>query len=166
MKKIYLGESKVAGRGIFAGENIKKGKFVVTLRGKVIYKDFRTKSDLRTGKTWISIGHTIWIEPIFPIKYINHSCDPNVGMKTARRFYALRNIKKDEELTFDYSTAEYVDFWKMKCKCGSKKCRKFVGPVQFLPKKVYESYLPYIPRYFRRLYLQYQHGRQSIRHGT
>jgi len=160
MKKIYIGKSKVAGRGIFAGEDISRGEFVTYLSGKNIHKVFRTQTDLRTGKTWVSAAKKDeWIEPTFPIKYANHSCDANLGFKTPRRVYALRDIKRDAELTIDYSTIEYVDFWKIRCYCGSKKCRKWVTSIQFLPLSVFKSYLPYIPRYFQKIYIN-RNGRK------
>lgn len=39
-----------------------------------------------------------------PAWYLNHSKTPNVGADEAYCFYALRNIRKGEELTADYST--------------------------------------------------------------
>lgn len=39
-----------------------------------------------------------------PAWYLNHSKTPNVGADEQYRFYALRNIRKGEELTADYST--------------------------------------------------------------
>jgi hypothetical protein len=161
MKKLYAGTSRIAGRGIFAGEDIKEGEFVTPMAGKVIRKVYRTKSDLRIGKTWVPIGRNLWMAPGFPIKFMNHSCDANLGFKTPRRVYAIRDIKKGEELTIDYSTVEYVIFWKMRCHCGSSKCRHWMTSIQLLPPGVYKRYLPYIPGYFRKIYLDYRHGKQA-----
>lgn len=36
--------------------------------------------------------------------YLNHSKKPNVAVDRQYRFYALRHIKKGEELTVDYTT--------------------------------------------------------------
>lgn len=36
--------------------------------------------------------------------YLNNSTDPNVGCDSNYNFFALRNIKKGEEITADYST--------------------------------------------------------------
>lgn len=161
MKKIYIKKSKIAGRGIFAGEDIKKGEFVTWLKGKLVHKVYRTNSDLRIGQLWVSVGRHWWIDPVFPIRFINHCCEPNVGFKTFRRVYAMRDIKKDEEITIDYSTVEYVDFWTIKCSCGARHCRKVIGSVQLLPEKTYKSYLPYIPRFFQKEYLQYKNRKRT-----
>ncbi len=155
MKKLYTAKSKIAGRGVFAGEDIKNGEFVLLMTGKTIHKVYRTESDLNVGKTWVCIGVHKWMAPDFPVKFMNHSCDANLAYKTPRRIYARRDIKKDEELTIDYSIIEYVDFWRLPCTCGSKLCRKEMRSIQFLPLSLYKSYLPYIPRFLQKIYLQY-----------
>lgn len=158
MKKFYIKKSAIAGRGVYSGEFIEKGKFVLTMTGLEIHKVYKTKNDLRIGKTWVSIGMHKWLKPDSPVKYMNHSCDANLGFKTPTKLYARRDIKTNEELTIDYSTVEYVDFWSLPCSCGSKKCRKQMRPVQYLSKAVYKSYLPYIPSFFQKVYLQYHNG--------
>jgi SET domain-containing protein len=55
--------------------------------------------------------------------YLNHSCNGNVGFKHNGDFVAIRNIKKGKELTYDYGLAESNPRFRMRCKCGSKKCR-------------------------------------------
>ena len=46
-----------------------------------------------------------------PAVMINHSCDANVGIKDnelgAYDFIAIKHIKDNEELTWDYGCAEY-----------------------------------------------------------
>jgi len=58
--------------------------------------------------------------------YFNHSCNGNLGFNRSGDFIAIRNISKDTELTYDYGLAESNPRFKMRCKCGSKKCRKII----------------------------------------
>jgi SET domain-containing protein len=61
------------------------------------------------------------------LRYINHSCEPNVFMRRAYRkveYYALRNIKKGEELTCDYGETHHEGT--LPCRCGAKKCRGYI----------------------------------------
>ena len=99
----------------------------------------------------MGIDRKTWIYPIGIDMYVNHSCDPNTGIKGKVTFVALRNIKKDEEITFDYSISE-DSLWEMPCNCGAKNCRKIVGGIKTLPEKTYKKYLPYIPKYFQKVY--------------
>jgi len=57
---------------------------------------------------------------------------------------AMRDIKKDEEITFDYSMIT-ADGWPLECSCGSPSCRKLIGNYRDLPdelKKKYDKYTP------------------------
>ena len=155
MKDLYIGKSSIAGRGIYANEDIEAGEFVTGMNGKIVYKVFKTKSDLNTGKTWVGIGGNYWVVPAFPVKYMNHSCNANLGYKTPRRLYARRKIKKGEELSIDYSTVEDVIEWNMPCSCHAKECRKIMRSIQFLPRKIFLSYLPYIPKFYQDVYVKF-----------
>ena len=155
MNKFLLKKSKIQGKGIFATKNYKKGDFVVKLTGKKIKWKYNEKTDRNHCANWTGIGNDLWIDPDFPLSRINHSCNPNLGIKGKIMFYALRNIKAGEELTFDYSTSEKEIDWIMQCKCGSKKCRGKMTSIQLLPKNVFDNYLPYIPTYFQKVYKCY-----------
>ncbi|KAI0421094.1 histone-lysine N-methyltransferase [Xylaria grammica] len=82
-----------------------------------------------------------------PTRFINHSCDPNlrifarVGDHADKHihdlaFFAVRDIPRGEELTFDYvggvddSDMDALDPEKQRdmtrCLCGSKKCRGYL----------------------------------------
>lgn len=60
-------------------------------------------------------------------KFINHSCDPTI-IDSRDDCIATRDIKKGEELTWDYKNTALDSF---KCICGSKTCRgkidRYVG---------------------------------------
>lgn len=152
MKKVYIGKSKIAGRGLFAGENIRKGDFILPLRGTLIHKEYRRVGKYRNEQTWIPVSLHRWIRPISPIRFLNHSCEPNAGFKTPTRLYASRDIAQDQEIVVDYSTIEYLEFWQSPCNCGSKHCRRIIRAIQFLKPKTYKSYLPYIPKFLRDVY--------------
>ncbi len=152
MKRYFVGKSKIAGRGILALEDIKKGEFIIALEGQPIYRNYKSKSEFRHEQTWIPVGLHRWIKPKNPFKFLNHSCDPSAGFMTPRRIYAMRDLKKGDEITVDYSTIEYVTMWDMPCHCKAHNCRKVVRSIQFLPKQVYKTYLPYIPRFLQNMY--------------
>ncbi|TWU73996.1 hypothetical protein ED733_005534 [Metarhizium rileyi] len=80
-----------------------------------------------------------------PTRFINHSCDPNlrifarVGDHADKHIhdlalFAIRDIQKGEELTFDYVDGASEDFEESggriedmtRCLCGSSKCRRFL----------------------------------------
>ncbi|KAG8071011.1 hypothetical protein GUJ93_ZPchr0006g44332 [Zizania palustris] len=67
-------------------------------------------------------------------RFINHSCSPNcrtekwmVNGEVCIGIFAVRNIKKGEELTFDYNYVRVSGAAPQKCFCGSAKCRGYIG---------------------------------------
>lgn len=75
-----------------------------------------------------------------PTRFINHSCEPNLRIFAVVKhnadqpfhslaFFALDNIERDSELTFDYLdgiTDEDDNKEKKKCLCGAKACRGYL----------------------------------------
>jgi len=64
---------------------------------------------------------------------VNHSCEPNIGYQgdSTWNMYALRPIRKGEELLVDYA-AFYDDlFPPIQCVCGSAECRGTVSGLGF-----------------------------------
>ena len=80
---------------------------------------------------YVKIGEK-WLVPIeSPEIHINHSCDPNTIARKlidGLEFIATRDIKEDEELSFDYGTViTKGDNFAFKCNCGNKHCRKTIS---------------------------------------
>lgn len=151
-KNFITKESKIHGKGAFATKDFKKGDTIFIFKGKIYKRDNKNVKDAFANPDSIGIDKNTWIDPFDNFHYINHSCDPNMGIKGRVLFKALRNIKKGEELTFDYSINEADPRWHMKCRCGAKNCRKVIRSVQFLPEKTFKSYQPFTPKYFSTLY--------------
>lgn len=158
MGKVYVGESRISGKGIFAAKPIKKGEIVFIAKGRLIKFMIRSPNDSRIGPRRIGIGRHRWIDPFRnnPLYFINHSCDPNTGIKGRVMFVAMKDIERDEEVTFDYAIQDEDNFWKMKCHCSHKDCRGIIRSIQSLPCETFEKYLPYAPTYFKRVYLRHK----------
>jgi uncharacterized protein len=156
MKKIFIAKTKQIGKGIFAGKIFKRGEYIFTAKGKIVKAVIKNKTDSKKWKCerCIGISKTKWLDPDKdnPLYYTNHSCNPNMGIKGNRKFFALRDIKENEELTFDYSATEGDIYWTFHCNCGHSKCRKVIKSIHSLPKNLYKNYLPFIPTYFKKVY--------------
>jgi len=136
--KIYIGKSKLHGKGLLALKNIKRGEVIFIIKGKKINFLINNKTRAKmAGWNWIGYGKNTWIDPVNYGFYFNHSCRPNSAVKGKTRVVAIRDIKKNEEITFDYSLSEADIFWHIKCDCGSKNCRKIIRSIQFLPRKIF-----------------------------
>lgn len=153
--KLAVRKSDIHGYGVFAEQPIKKGQFIAELRGSRVHYEFSIYGQSNRYGDWIGIGKDTWIDPIDEFQYLNHSCNPNAGLKGSRKLklHAMRDIEQGEEITLDYSTTEEdVDYCFETDEAESPYRRRFVGPIQSLPREVYESYLPYIPKHFQKVY--------------
>ncbi len=154
MKHIYTVTSKIHGLGIMAGEDIKKGEMIQPIKGKIKFLTVKSKEDSLSYPDWIGIAKNQWIDPEKPFKFINHSCNPNCGVRGRVCITAIKNIKEGEEITIDYSIIEGDELWEMQCNCGEKNCRKIIRSIKYLSPKIFQKYLPYVPTYFKNLYLK------------
>ena len=51
------------------------------------------------------------LDRIYQAYYVNHSDEPNIGIDKDEFYIAIRDIKKDEELLYRYSTNEQSWKW-------------------------------------------------------
>ena len=141
-KKVIIGKCKF-GKGFFAKKNIKKGEVVLIFEGKL-----RNLQDLESLPDDVSdhavqVSENKWLELTDNAKLINHSCEPNCGIKNKVKIIAMKDISKGDEVTFDYNMTEDSG-WKMECKCGSKNCRKLIQNHEHLPREFRDKYKGYI----------------------
>ncbi len=152
MKQFYIATSNIHGKGILAGEVIQRGEVIQPIRGKMKFMTIKNKDDSLSHPNWIGVAKDQWIDPDKPYKFLNHSCDPNAGVKGKINIVAIKEIKEGEEITMDYSIIEGDDLWEMKCGCGAANCRGVIRSIQFLPPKTFKKYLPFVPTYFKKVY--------------
>lgn len=91
--KYYVKDSGIHGKGLFASKPIEVGETI----GSIKYK--RAKKD-GPYVLWISEDEGILVES--NLKYINHSPRPNACYCDDLDVVALKDIKKDEEITHNY----------------------------------------------------------------
>jgi len=120
-----------AGLGLFAEEDIKKGSKIIEYTGKALSSK---EADERGGKYLFEVSSKKTIDGSGrenKARYINHSCRPNceIEIEKGRVFiYSRKNIKKGEELSYDYGKEyfnEYIKLYGCKCeKCKNKNTGK------------------------------------------
>jgi hypothetical protein len=135
------------GSGIFANVDFKRGDLIFIWKGILM----RGLYHWRVGKRWLQTDQYAWIDPYKdnPGCYINHSCNPNSGIRNSIEMVAMREIKKGEEVTFDYSTSESEDGWYLICHCGEKNCRRLIKPYEFLSKELKLNYRDFVSEYLK-----------------
>lgn len=137
-KKLVVKDTKKYGKGVFTLAAIEKGQVVHVLRGRkydikdLVYLFIARKTHIDNP---LQIGKRTHLKLDSFSESFNHSCDPNCGIRKNSELFALRDIDIGEELTYDYSLTVAPTIWAMRCKCGSKICRKVIGDVLSIPKR-------------------------------
>lgn len=147
---VVLRNSKIRGKGVFATRDFKKGETVIILHPKSIIskEDMSSLSEDEQNHTTYAGSGKYYVMGS-PERFVNHSCDANTYFKE-KKDVALRDIKKGEEITTDYSLNGIED-WKMECNCGSKKCRRIIyGDFRRLDKKTKKRFEPYLEDWFKK----------------
>jgi SET domain-containing protein len=118
-------QSKIQGRGLFAQKDFKKGEMVLDWNEKNKYLSKEEVQELSDDeKRYVALHDGKYLFIAEPERHMNHSCDPNTETKDGLDF-ALRDIKKGEEITGDYDKeGTLIGF---SCNCRSDNCRKFIA---------------------------------------
>lgn len=153
-KKVFISKSRIHGFGLFSKVDVKKGDKLFIIKGDIRRFNVKDKKTAQYAPNWIGIGKNTWIDPKQHAIYLNHSSKPTCGIKGMVTVCAMRDFKKNKEVTIDYSTTEEQLLWSMENKENPRK-PEVIRSIQFMPKKKFLSYLPYIPRYFQKVYLKY-----------
>ncbi len=157
--KAKIKKSPISKFGLFAIKNFKKGELIGIKNGKIINKkEFKKlgEFDSDIGKAVLQIDEKFYIGPTNrkeikeSMMHVNHSCHPNVGIMGSIISIALRDIKAGEELMNDYATWLDDPQFKMKCRCGSKKCRKIITGKDWQKLDLQRKYKGYFSSYLQR----------------
>lgn len=141
-----IGHTSKKGRGVFTKKSFNAGDLVLVLTGDRLTSkqiDVRIDAGKETCNDPLQISRLMYFDLHELPRTVNHSCDPNCGLKEENKLYALRDIKAGEELSFDYSTTvpKYKAWWKMECHCQAVNCRKVISSYNKIPRTQREKYL-------------------------
>lgn len=125
--KIVKAKRGVAGLGLFAGENIKKGELIIEYIGNILNKEEADKKTTSQYLFEITRNKTIDGSPRWNIaRYCNHACGDAANaeseIKKGRVFVrAIKDIKEGDEICYDYGE-EFVNehIAPYGCRCSAK----------------------------------------------
>ena len=151
---LIVGENHL-GKAVFTTKSIKKGEIVTEFQGEILHKNELPKVYRKEKDRFLQISEYLFMGPSGDLDdFINHSCDPNTGLiftEDGVYLTAIRNIKKGEEITWDYSTTIMDNHWTMRCRCKTEICRKIIGDFSKIDRKTQDKYykLNIIPKYIK-----------------
>ena len=135
MKLYRIKQSKIDNKGLYANCDIKDRTKIIEYKGKIVSKKYvenNSKFDNEKAIYLFNINKKYDLDGDFKYntaRLINHSCDPNcevygTGLKVW--VYAIRDIRKGEELSYDYGFGFDQDYKDFPCRCGSSNCVGYI----------------------------------------
>ncbi|PCJ60018.1 MAG: SET domain-containing protein-lysine N-methyltransferase [Planctomycetota bacterium] len=140
--KVMIKDSPIHGKGMFATSDIANQERVIEYVGDILSNNEGDERAIITEKNadhkfkgavylfeinedFVLDGNVDWN----PARFINHSCNPNceTGFEGERIFiFAIKDINKDEELSYDYSYEITNDYKDHPCFCQSENCVGYI----------------------------------------
>ena len=126
--KTAVRRSGFAGRGLFADAAIAEGEIVCVKGGHLLTRSEFASHKGVANEAELQIADDLFLSPVAAAEFeglmmfLNHSCDPNVGIQGQIVFVTLRAVAAGEELTLDYATIERPAE-PLTCRCGAGCCR-------------------------------------------
>ena len=154
--KTEVRESRIHGRGLFAESAIAKDEIVAVKGGHIVDgKTLREKITPELGPVEIQIDDDLFIAPVIEeerelsMLYLNHSCDPNLGMRGEITFVAMRDVSAGEELTHDWAMTDDDDY-STECNCGAANCRRILTGKDWQRPDLQKRFAGYFSAYLAR----------------
>jgi len=136
---VRVGRSRIAGKGVFAKRKIPKGTRIIEYLGERVPLTNMLAEIMEGKPASVYVFHLTDSTVIDgarngnEARFINHSCEPNCAayiFDEKLYIYAMRDIVRAEELTFDYQLGSALKNRRKKqnleayaCRCGSPNCR-------------------------------------------
>jgi uncharacterized protein len=150
--KTRVQPSPIHGRGLFAVRSIRRGEIVAIKGGHVLDRRALRRSPAYASCSHIQIGDDLYIGAIGIREvrenklYLNHSCDPNLGIRGEITFVALRDIRSGEELTYDWAMEEDHPT-RTRCSCKARSCRRVLTGRDWKIRALQRRYRGYFSAY-------------------
>jgi len=150
---VEVRETSINGRGVFAKTHIGANEVIAEFDGTICDEDYPGwDDDFENHLVQFEPGR--WRDSNGIARLLNHSCEPNCGIKDLFRIVAMRDIEPGEELFWDYDMSEdnCKYGWEMQCSCGTASCRKIIRGYRYLPAEIRRKYADYTSAWLLQLY--------------
>jgi len=136
LKPYVMKRNSIAGYGIYASRDIRKGEIIFKGEGKsqrvitrrFVEKNWNEDEKLHFRRYAYPVSEELfilWDEDPAEWAPQNHSCNPNTAFD-GLNLLAIKDIKQREELTLDYAQFLDENMEPFQCQCGTEKCRGLI----------------------------------------
>jgi hypothetical protein len=147
------------GKGVFAEKPIAAGSVVGVWSGVIVDTMKLYNLSARERQLSVQVEEGLYLVSALPGEgpdFINHSCDPNVGLNGQIVLVAMRDIEPGEEICIDYAMCDGSPYDEFDCGCGSALCRGRITGEDWHRPELIERYRGYFSPYLQRRIAQLQ----------
>ena len=128
-------KSKISNQGLIATKNIKNETRIIDYKGKLITKKQTASNDKFDNEKHIylfNVNKKYDLDGDYKYniaRLINHSCNPNcevTGKGIKLWISSIKDIKKGDELSYDYGFGFDENYKDFPCKCRSSNCCGYI----------------------------------------
>lgn len=153
--KVSLQKSRIE-NGLFANAKILAGELLIDFTsgpGKYITLKEANRLVNAGNDYMLQVGDDKFFAATSKVEleeadFLNHSCEPNCGIRGKLQIVAMRDIFPSEEITIDYSMSESSEYTLI-CRCGSDLCRKVVTGEDWKNKELQQRYAGFFSDYLK-----------------
>jgi hypothetical protein len=146
-------EPEKGGFGVYAIEAVAAGEIVSVWGGYIVDAEQLDTLPHEVQQHTVQIEEGLYLATIGGAEtadFINHSCDPNLGLRGQITLVALRDIEVGEEVCFDYAMTDCTPYDEFECHCGTAICRGTVRGDDWKLPELWAKYASYFSPYLQR----------------
>ena len=139
---VEIRQTATKGTGVFATRPINPGELIAEFIGNEYIAARESELPAIMADRSIQTGPTTYVFAENRLaEKINHSCQPNCGVREKTKIVAIYPIKAGEEICWDYRMSENSDWVLENCLCGTERCAHRIEGYDSLPEDICQEYL-------------------------
>ncbi|GIW71475.1 MAG: hypothetical protein KatS3mg102_1017 [Planctomycetota bacterium] len=139
--------------GLYARAPIPPGEVLVVWAGRIVTGAELAQVPQEPARYVVQIEEDLYLlsvgEPE-PADFINHSCEPNAGLRGQIVVVSMRAIEAGEEVCIDYAMSDGSPYDEFECGCGTPSCRGRITGEDWRRPELWERYAGYFSPYLQR----------------
>jgi uncharacterized protein len=141
------------GKSVVAVEQIEPGELVAVWSGRIVPGDDLDGLPEEIRRHTVQVEENLYLASLGAEEapdFINHSCDPNCGLRGQITIVAMHTIRPGDEVTIDYAMCDGTAYDEFDCACGAPTCRGRVTGADWRNPALWERYAGYFSPYLER----------------
>jgi uncharacterized protein len=141
------------GWGVYASQPVAKDEVLVVWGGDVVDGETFQGLSAEAQHHGVQVEEDLYQvsrEPLEPADFINHACEPTVGMSGQIVLVALRALAPGDEICLDYAMCDGTPYDEFDCACGAQNCRGRVTGNDWARPDLQQRYAGYFSPYLQR----------------